>query len=201
MSNYIYGFTALTGGTTGCLDNIDGSLLGNQDMAVGTVLSTGVSRVYALNATSGATADGVYIITPATNAGNKRWILQIPAQRYYSNNLTGDVTMTYSGQFYDGPSVGQPTGTGVWFASGEVSFEGNDHFIAKLWDGTTVFKSLNADYSAAGNRMTLAISGICINPTGNIRISVESINSGGNKIAYNVSGLGKDSTISVIRIG
>jgi len=79
MSTSFYGFIALTGGTTGCLDYIDGALLSDKDQAVGSVLSTGIFRVYALNASSGATADGVNIIAPTANAGTKRWILQRPS--------------------------------------------------------------------------------------------------------------------------
>ena len=73
MSISYYGFTALTGGGTGALDKLDGATLLDLDMAVGNV--SGINYEYQLNATSGAVADGVNIIAPASNAGNKRWIL------------------------------------------------------------------------------------------------------------------------------
>ena len=76
MSTNFYGFTALIGGTAGCLDYIDGASLANQDQAFGTVLSTGYEASYVLDASSGATPDDDAIITPVANAGTKRWIRQ-----------------------------------------------------------------------------------------------------------------------------
>ena len=101
MSTNYYSFTALTGGVAGCLDYFDGNTLNNKDQAFGTVLAINTFGVYALNATSGATADGVNIIIPATNPGAKRWILQ---------NLYGSSgTFTLTGYGFSGTA---PTTTG-----------------------------------------------------------------------------------------
>jgi hypothetical protein len=88
MSTYFYGFTALTGGTEGCLDAIDGNLLVNQDIAVGVVQASGLSYTYDLVAASGAATNSPFVIPPATNAGNKRWILK----GVYSNNCVQGFT-------------------------------------------------------------------------------------------------------------
>jgi len=65
--------TSLTGGTDFCLDNIDGSRLNNGDTAI--VVASGISYEYWLNASSGAAESSPTVISPDTNAGNKRWIL------------------------------------------------------------------------------------------------------------------------------
>ena len=82
MANVIYGAIALTGGTEGALDAIDGAILNNNDMAVvivpGATAGSSVSYTYNLNATSAAAESSPKIIAPDVNAGNKRWILQPP---------------------------------------------------------------------------------------------------------------------------
>jgi hypothetical protein len=78
MSTSFYGFTALTGGAAGALDAIDGALLADKDQAIGCVGTTGITRIYSLDADSSGTDDGVNIIAPDNNAGTKRWILQSP---------------------------------------------------------------------------------------------------------------------------
>jgi hypothetical protein len=66
---------------------------------------------------------------------------------YYTNSLSADVALTNSGQFYTGPSVAQPNGTGIWLAIGQISLNASDHYILKLWDGSTVFSSVNRPLS------------------------------------------------------
>ena len=72
-STSFYGAIALTGGTTGSLDNIDGTSLATGDVCY-TITSTAF-YVHYLNATSGAGESSPDIISPDANAGNKRWIL------------------------------------------------------------------------------------------------------------------------------
>jgi hypothetical protein len=70
----IYHFLLLTGGSATALDSIDGNSLLDKDRAF-TIVS-GVLYVHELNANSGAAESSPGVITPDTNAGNKRWILQ-----------------------------------------------------------------------------------------------------------------------------
>jgi len=63
----------LTGGTTGCLDFIDGSLLSDDHGAI--VVKDSLTYFYHLNATSGVAESSPSVIAPDTNAGNKRWEL------------------------------------------------------------------------------------------------------------------------------
>jgi len=71
MANF-YGATALTGGTSGCLDAINGALLSDGDMALVRTLTTAYE--YTLDADSAAAQSSPGVISPVTNAGDKRWI-------------------------------------------------------------------------------------------------------------------------------
>ncbi len=73
MANLIYGFTALTGGAADALDYIDGDVLVDKDVAIGSV--GGVYYTYYLDDDSGAAEASPSVISPATNAGTKRWVL------------------------------------------------------------------------------------------------------------------------------
>ncbi len=86
MANNIYGFIALTGGAAGALDKIDGAALADKDMAYGCL--GGCYYAYALDTDSGAAESSPDVITPDTNAGTKRWILQTKT----SATNTGDET-------------------------------------------------------------------------------------------------------------
>lgn len=77
MSNF-YAATNLIGGGFGALDNIDGAGLADGDGVV--VITDNFVYFYYLNATSGETESPPQIISPDSNAGDKRWIL---------NNLYG----------------------------------------------------------------------------------------------------------------
>jgi len=68
-----YGAYVLTGGTSGCLDAINGSLLSDGDVCT-VRISTG-TYFYVLDSTSAATESSPDIISPDTNAGDKRWLL------------------------------------------------------------------------------------------------------------------------------
>ena len=74
MAYTAYFATALTGGASGALDAIDGTALINNDIAMAVL--GGITRIYRLDDNSAMTEASPYIITPDTNAGNKRWILQ-----------------------------------------------------------------------------------------------------------------------------
>ena len=66
--------TGLIGGTAADLDSIDGAALSQDDFAM--VMVGNIIYHYQLNATSGAAESSPNVITPDTNAGTKRWILQ-----------------------------------------------------------------------------------------------------------------------------
>lgn len=118
-------------------------------------------------------------------------------------SLTADVLLNNIANYFDGPSVAQGS-VGTWFASGKVTVSdsvGPTSFFFKLWDGTTVVDSGYVTQTANANYgMLVAMSGIFVNPTGNIRISVRDVNLTTGKILFNASGNSKDSTITAYRI-
>ena len=74
MANNFYGAIAHIGGGTGALDAIDGAILKDLDAAFVQVL--GVVYFYTLDDDSGVAESSPSVITPDTNAGTKRWVLQ-----------------------------------------------------------------------------------------------------------------------------
>jgi hypothetical protein len=71
---YFYPYKGLTGGADGALDSLDGDLLKDGDAAF---IVDHVNRdtiVFSLDEDSGATEDGIYVIAPDSNAGDKRWL-------------------------------------------------------------------------------------------------------------------------------
>lgn len=68
-----YSATSLTGGGSGSLDSIDGANLTDKDSCM--VFSAATFYFYTLDDNSGAAESSPDVITPDTNAGNKRWIL------------------------------------------------------------------------------------------------------------------------------
>jgi hypothetical protein len=72
MAN-LYGAIALTGGGTGALDKLDGSILNDKDAAV--VVMESKVYIYFLDADSGKAEDSPLVIAPNNNPENKRWIL------------------------------------------------------------------------------------------------------------------------------
>ena len=73
MSADAYLMTALTGNTENALDSIAGDVLSDGAAAL-TFTTTGL-YAHILDADNGGAADGVSIIEPVTNAGDKRWVL------------------------------------------------------------------------------------------------------------------------------
>lgn len=88
--NKIYAFSSLIGGSDeSYLDYFDGNDLVDGDFAFGLV--DGIQYAYKLDASSGATENSPRIISPDTNAGTKRWVLQVPGGDFshvYASRLT-----------------------------------------------------------------------------------------------------------------
>jgi hypothetical protein len=91
-SNF-YGAVALTGGTSGALDDIDGSALATGDGAY--VITSTAFYIYYLNASSGATESSPDVISPDDNAGTKRWLLIYSSSTFKNMNVTTVNAATY----------------------------------------------------------------------------------------------------------
>lgn len=119
-----------------------------------------------------------------------------------TNSLSGDVALSNTGTYFDGPSTAQGT-SGTWFAMGTVTV--NDAVIAnvncKLWDGTNAaVASTNGPVYVGATSTAVPLSGIVVSPAGNIRISCKDITATTGKIVFNATGNSKDSTLTVIRL-
>ena len=123
---------------------------------------------------------------------------------FLTNSIAADVTCDNTGAYFTGPTVAQGT-SGTWFAAGTVTVKdtvGAAVFDVKLWDGTTVIDSARGFHpNVGGAHVAISLSGAIASPAGNIRISVNDPTSTSGFIVANATGLGKDSTITVFRIG
>jgi len=115
MSASYYRMAALTGGTDDALDSIAGDGLSDGDRAV--CFTAAGDYYYELDADNAGVADGVNIIEPDTNAGDKRWVLK----QFTPATLLGLVAMTATGFELGTSTVGAvenlrltKTGTGEW---------------------------------------------------------------------------------------
>jgi hypothetical protein len=121
-----------------------------------------------------------------------------------TNSLGADVNMPVLATYYTGPSVAQGS-TGTWYATGTITVSNasaGDVIDVKLWDGTTVISSARVTMTSVGVAFyeAVSLSGYITSPAGNIRMSAAPVTRTDNFIAYDVSGNGKDSTLSAIRI-
>lgn len=129
----------------------------------------------------------------------------MPVGTQLTNSISSDITIPpSSGGYADGPTVAQGS-SGVWFASAScmvVDTTMAAPIFFQLWDGTTVIGSGGINTAGAGFRETATLSGYITNPVGNIRFSATNAStSAGGVMRANNTGRGKDSTITVFRIG
>lgn len=120
-----------------------------------------------------------------------------------TNSIAADVSLNNTATFFDGPTIAQGT-VGTWFAVGRVTVRdtaGVGIFQAKLWDGTTVIDSAAITTAAASQDMSMFLAGFITSPAGNIKISVKDSSTTTGVLRFNSSGLSKDSTLTVVRIG
>lgn len=126
----------------------------------------------------------------------------VSGPRYLYSALGSDVLLNNTATTFDGPTVSQPAGMGIWFVSGTVSINATNppgNYIVTLWDGANVIASTSVT-GQINIRISVTLSGLIQSPAGNIRMSVRDTTATGNSISFNASGKGKDSTVTVLRI-
>lgn len=119
-----------------------------------------------------------------------------------TNSIAGNVSLSNTGTFFDGPTIAQGT-VGTWFVSGSVVLgdsAGGAVFDVKLWDATTVIASALVQILNANNVVACHLSGFIVSPAASLRISVKDTSSTSGSIIANSFGAAKDSTITAIRI-
>ncbi len=148
-------------------------------------------------------ADGQFWESSASASAGGVWKTLLGAT-ILTNSIAADVTCDNTGAYFTGPTVAQGT-SGVWYASGTVTVKdtaGASVFDVRLWDGTTIIASCRGfQPNVAGAHVSISLSGTLSTPAGNIRISVNDASSVQGFIVASASGSGKDSTLTVFRIG
>ena len=116
--------------------------------------------------------------------------------------LGGDVALNNTGGYFDGPSIAQGSTGTFWVCSSVtvVDTSAAAIFLYKLWDGTNTVATGRVTSPAAGSYVQIVLCGAATAPAGNLRISVRDFTSTNGTISAGASGLGKDSTITAIRI-
>lgn len=155
-------------------------------------------RCYILNNMLDGNTTGAILDASAPTGARK--VIKNGGSSEFTNSLAADVTMSDTSLYYTGPTVAQGT-TGRWFVSGTVTIgvtEGNPINV-KLWDGTTVIASAQGTGTPTTGVDSIGLSGYITNPTGNLRISARCPTAAAT-MYYDVSGNGKDSTITATRV-
>lgn len=135
--------TVLTGGTSGCLDEMDGDTLSDGDKAI-VIVGNNPARtyIYVLDADNAGAEDSPYIIAPDTNPGDKRWVLsaRIPrtwkgvgtptASDDYNDGVRNGDWWLYGGNAY--MCVSETAGSAVWrmipqLGTGSTNAAAGDH--------------------------------------------------------------------------
>lgn len=136
---YVRGFTALTGGVDGCLDNWTSASVGDGDRALG--VADGVFRAYVYDASSTATHNPPAVVQPASGSG--RWHeIPVPATRSLRHQRS--IGLTAAASATNGIQV--PDHTSINFGTRSFSIEkgivlddytpASDVVLARKHDGT-----------------------------------------------------------------
>lgn len=113
--------------------------------------------------------------------------------------LTGDVTMNSTSTFFDGPSL--TIGAGTWLINAGVTClatDGATAFVAKLWNGTTVYAMSEADSRQANLAATVPFS-VVVTLSGSTTVKVSaSSDSTNSKMKAQTSRLASGNTATYI---
>ncbi len=126
-----------------------------------------------------------------------------------SNYLAADVTIAAVLTLYDGPSIS--LGAGTWLVMGALDYTGPvDWFVARMWDGTTVYES-HATYmstATAGESIVFPGTLVVLAATTTVKLSAGSVSNTGGLIKatapnygpFATGTTGKVSNITAIRV-
>lgn len=178
------------------------SIAGNTGaFTLGTGLTNAVNDIQCVNGSS--SVKGCVQVDNTTITASSGVISTVnPLPAPIRNVLSGDVALSSTASFFDGPSIAQGA-TGTWFVSGSVTIQepsAADQIICKLWDGTTVIAAGEMFVAAPTANGVMSLSGYLATPAGNLKISCRPISQTTGKIVFNITGTSKDSLISAFRI-
>jgi len=116
--------------------------------------------------------------------------------------LGADVNMTDTNLYFDGPSVNVGN-TGTWFVVATITVRDTGaaaNYAARLHDGTTTIASAVTSTAAVNAYDAITLMGVITNPVGALRISARDFTATTGVIRANASLLGKDTTITAVRL-
>ena len=155
MANKFYPAVALTGGGTGALDKIDGMDLSDLDAAM--VVTGNKAYFYTLDDSSGASESSPGVISPDTNAGNKRWILK-------GNALIGDYKGNWAAStaYIERELVKDTSNNNIYYCNTSHTSSGsqpiNTNTDSAKWDLIVDAASAASSATAAASSATSAAS-------------------------------------------
>jgi len=118
MANNFYAANILTGGGAGSLDDIDHSVLTDDDLCMTVVATTALVYFHVYDSGSAAVDDGVDYITPTSAAGDERWVLT--HLQSFSDFFRDSAKATDLDEFYTGLGLKYDhmwLGAGAWNAN------------------------------------------------------------------------------------
>lgn len=131
--------------------------------------------------------------------GSSKWMY--PSLTPLKANLSADVNLNNTSNFFDGPSVSLTTGT--WDLEGIVLVQdtaGIANIVAKLWDGTNVEHSTQHTLAASNYVSGLALKGrVTVTSTTTWKISVRDITSTSGKILAATVSAGSGNNASMLK--
>ena len=150
-----YQATSLTGGSTSSADSINGQNLADGDKLI--VITTTNSYFYTLDADSGSSEDSTSytVISPDSNAGDKRWVLEGIIYDFAFTTLADDATPSVANEnrfLTGGTTTITDLDDGI---TGQIITIISEHSIT-ITDGTNIFLSGSANFEmVATDTLTL----------------------------------------------
>lgn len=212
----VTGTSTLTGAVTatgGVIGNLTGNASGTAGNITGIALpangGTGVASPTAAGILLAQGASPMTTLAPGSN-GNVAtvaggvWTSAAPAAPVLTTLKAvqgSDVTMNNTALYFDAVSL-TIGAVGSWDVTSCITLSNvsaNSQYNVQLWDGTTVIASTRLFGGLGGSHIQVVLSGPITSAAGAVRISVQDIANTTNKIVFNDSGNGKDSTIYATR--
>lgn len=145
----------------------------------------------------------VRVVVAAVASGVPTFRLLSP-RPVFTAALGADVALSNTGTRFTGPSVAQGN-DGLWLVTGQLVVQdtaaaNGARFYGFLSDGTTTIASAAVSTYLANAVAILSMSGIIAQPAGNLRLAAQDATAVTGRILGNVSGGGKDLTITAVRL-
>ena len=148
MANNTYSCNLLTGGTAGCLDDIDHDNLSDADIAIVIHATNSKFYMYDYNSSSSTAESSPDVINPDSNSGAGRWILNEGVMSDLEVT-TGDLNVTAGNVDIAAGTLGLASGTTITEFSTDGTLAGNsDNAVPTEKAVTTFMNSLSSSITS-----------------------------------------------------